>query len=435
MTLPISTEDEIFDLESKLEKTRLKLLDLTTMGALITSILNLETILSVVMEMSIRTVDGEVGLIQLEENGELVSKITWGVDDTVIRNIIYRDDKNVADYCFIRQEPVVMSDFGHNTDLGPNLTSLLALPIKSRSQCHGVIVIINKTTDELFTDEDQKNLEMLINFAAVAIDNSILLKESLQKQKIEQELTIARQIQETILPNSAIKIKGVDIGRLYRPARSVGGDFYDIVKLSDSEFVIIVGDVSNKGIPAAMLMAASIAIIRCELMKCPDISPGTLMNNLNNVLCSRIIKSHDMFVTMFIAHINLDSREIVYCNAGHLPPLFWDSGRREISEWRPGGTFVGQFPDMQFKEDTMVFNPGDRFLAFTDGITEAEDINGRQFGTERLKRMFLREIDMSAEKFCSHVRDQVDRFTEGAGEEPFDDLTLLAIRMLRDDQK
>jgi len=430
MTHDIPTEEEVFELEDKLEKSRSKLFDLATMGALIASIHDLETILSVVMEMSIRAVDGEVGLIQLEENGELVSKVTWGVDDTVIHNISYKDN-NIADYCFNNKEPVVLDKSDSAIKSGPNLIGLIALPIKSRAKCHGIIIIINKTDDELFSDEDLENLEVLINFAAVAIDNSLLLKESLQKQKIEQELTIAKQIQETILPNKEIRIKGIEIGRLYRPARSVGGDFYDIVELGNQEFVVIVGDVSNKGIPAAMLMSASIAIIRCELMKDPELNPAGLMTNLNNVLCSRIIKSHDMFVTMFIARIDLKRQEITYCNAGHLPPLFLDAQENKLNEWRPGGTFVGQFPEINFKEGKINFKKGDWFFAFTDGLTEAEDKDGRQFGTDRIKQALLHEKDMPADKFCSYMKDQIDRFTEGTGDEPFDDLTLLAVRILQ----
>lgn len=424
-------KEKLFDLENELEKTKLSLHDLATMGTLITSILDLESVLSVVMEMSIGTVDGEVGLIQLQESGELVSKVTWGVDDMVIKNIIYKADKDVSRYCFDRQEAVVLNDLNRELEFGPVVSSLMALPIKTGTRCHGTLIIINKTGEGGFTEEDRTNLEMLVNFAAVAIDNSILLKESLQKQKIEQELAIARQIQETILPGTEIEIRGVEIGRMYRPARYVGGDFYDIIKISEDDFVLVIGDVSSKGVPAAMLMSASTAIIRSELMKSRGIRPSQLMENLNNVLCNGVIKDHDMFVTLFIARFNLEQKRASYCNAGHLPPLYWDSRSDELLELSPGGTFVGQFPEADFNEGAIDINTGDRFLAYTDGVTEAEDIHDEHFGADRLKQAFLKEGEMSAGDFCTLIREWVERFADGAGEESSDDLTLLAIKILR----
>ncbi|UCD95207.1 MAG: SpoIIE family protein phosphatase [Candidatus Zixiibacteriota bacterium] len=427
-------EEKVFHLEGKLEDTRSKLLDLATMGALIASILDLEKILSVVMEMAVRTVDGEVGLIQLYDRGELTSKLTWGVDDAVIKSIAYKDEQDISSYCFNKQEAVIINDFVSRLDFGPTVTRLMARPIKSRAKCHGTVVVINKTTGDEFTEEDRVNLEMLINFAAVAIDNALLMEESLQKQRIEQELTIAKQIQETILPGNEIEIEGVEIGHLYRPARYVGGDFYDVIIVGEDSFVLVIGDVSNKGVPAAMLMSATMAIIRSQLMKSPEIGPAELMNNLNNVLCNGIIKSHDMFVTLFIARIDLRAGEANYCNAGHMPPLYWSSDQDKLVELRSGGTFVGQFPDMIFKMGTIPISAGDRFLAYTDGVTEAEDSQKRQFGIERLRQAFLKKGEMSARRFCAFIADSVDRFVESPDKEPFDDLTLLAVKIRRDVQ-
>jgi sigma-B regulation protein RsbU (phosphoserine phosphatase) len=424
------SEEKIFELEGRLQETRLKLRDLATMGALITSILDIETVLSVVMEMSIRMVEGEVGLIQLSENGRLLSKITWGVDDTSIKSLLYKDNKDISSYCFESQMPVVWNNFERSSTIGLNISCALALPIKSRAHCHGTIVIINKTSGGDFTDEDRENLEILINYAAVAIENSTLLKESLQKQKIEQELAIARQIQETILPCDEIKIKGMDIGTIYCPARDVGGDFYDIMKVSDSEFLMVIGDVSNKGIPAAMVMSATAAIIRAELMHSPNIPPSQLMGHLNDVLCDGIIKSRDMFVTLFIAKFNLASKKTSYCNAGHLPPLFWDADKKGVVELKQGGTFVGQFPGIEYMEGIVDIHQGDRFFAFTDGLTEAADANNNLLGLSRVKQIFLAEKELPASLFCARVKEWVDRFREGASDETIDDFTLFQIRIL-----
>ncbi|SYZ73607.1 putative Phosphoserine phosphatase [Candidatus Zixiibacteriota bacterium] len=426
----ISPANQIFELENRLQETRLKLRDLATMGALITSILDIETILSVVMEMAIRTVEGEVGLIQLNVDGELVTKINWGVDDTLTKNIIYRDGEDVAGYCFRRQAGIVSDTFEKVPEYGAMINSIVALPIKARARCHGVIIIINKTTGQVFGEEDKENLEILVNYAAVAIENSLLLKESLERQKIQQELVVARQVQETILPDSEIKIAGINLGMTYCPAREVGGDYYDILKMSDSEFFVVIGDVSNKGIPAAMVMSATAAIIRSQVTWSPEINPSLLMGSLNDILCDRVIKNRDMFVTLFIAHFDLGRNKITYCNAGHLPPLFWDADKREIRELRLGGTFVGQFPGISYAEGVEDIKPGDALFAFTDGLTEAADNRNNLFGLSRVKEVFLTEKGLPPGRFCERVKEWVDRFREGADADTFDDFTLLEIKII-----
>lgn len=425
----ISSEDRIFELESKLEKSRLKVHDLATMGTLIASILDIDTILSVVMEMSIRMVEGEVGLIQLYEENELRSKISWGVDDILVKSIIYKDNLDISSYCFKHQESVIFSSFDLNLPTGININSVLAVPIKSRARCHGVVVIINNASGEDFTDLEKINLEMLVNFAAVAIDNSILLKESLTKLKMEQELSIARQVQNAILPVEEMAIENVEFGMIYEPAKEVGGDFYDIVKFSDKEFLVIIGDVSNKGVPAGLVMAATAAIIKAELRNNPGIALSNLIGNLNNLLCDGIIKSHDMFVTLFIARFNLHSGKMSYCNAGHFPPLYWTAPTNEVVELRSGGTFVGQFPDVSYIEGELPISRGDRLFAFTDGLTEAEDVNGNFFGPERARKIFISQKELSADQFCKYVKEWADRFREGAQQDTFDDFTIFELKI------
>lgn len=432
MTTIEIAQDRLDELERKLESTRSKMTDLGTMGTLITSIPETSTILSVMMEMAVRMVDGEVGLIQLKnQEGELLSQITWGVDAHLVRNIIYKDNLDISTYCFLKQTSVMMNDVSMILDDGPRIESVLAIPIKSRANCHGTIIVINKTTVGGFTEEDQKDLEMVTNFAAVAIDNSLLRNESLQKQKFEQELAIAKQVQETILPEGGFDIENIDIGTFYEPAKEVGGDFYDIIKLEDDRFWMIIGDVSNKGVPAAMVMASTMAIIKAELYRDPGICPAQLMMKLNDILCKDVIKSQGMFVTLFIARFDLDDKKLAYCNAGHVQPLYWDIEENIVTELKTGGTFVGQFADIPYQKGERSISKGDRLFAFTDGLTEAEDIHQGFFGVERAMQVFLAEKELPAEEFCRRVKEWADRFREGARQDTIDDFTLLFVKIKR----
>jgi sigma-B regulation protein RsbU (phosphoserine phosphatase) len=422
-------DQQIIELENELEETRTKLHDLKTIGILISSILDIEAILPVVMEMSIRMVDGEVGQIQLEESGELVPKINWGVNDIVVSNITFGTGTDVSSYCFNRRETVIIDNLTPDVSFGQNISSLIAMPIVSRSRCHGIILIINKTSGESFSEQDRANLEVLINFAAVAIDNALLLKESLEQQRIRQELEIARQVQSAILPDKEVSIEGVEIGTVYIPAREVGGDFYDIIKVDDSDFLIVIGDVSNKGIPAAMVMSATSALIKSELKNFPQISPSLLMSNLNDILCKGIIKSQEMFATLFIARFDLRRKRLSYCNAGHVPPLYWSSRIKKVLKLRHGGTFVGQFPGTDFEQGELEFACGDRFFAFTDGLTEAANADNELVGCERVRQIFETGADDTAADFCLKVKEWVNLFAEGANAESIDDFTLFEVRI------
>lgn len=432
-TLNAQNAQQLYDVEAKLESCRADLNDLSMMGTVITSIHEINSVLSVTMDMAIRLVDGEVGLIMLEENDELSLKISWGIDDKFIKSLIYQDGEDIASYCFRTREPILLSDLGIKIENGLNINSIIAAPIKTSDNCSGVVVIINKADGTEYSEDDKELLEILLSFVAVAIDNSLLMKEKLHRQKIDQEMAIAKQIQETILPSNIDSVTGLEIGAVYFPARDVGGDFYDVIKIDEKHVIVIIGDVSNKGIPAAMVMSAAAAIIKTKVASFPDIEISELAEFVNDSLCEQIIKDKEMFVTLFFSKFDLEKHELSYCNAGHVPGLFWDNEKKEIVELAQGGTIVGQFQGIRFEQGSRKLKDGDRLFVFTDGLTEAEDIDGRLFGRVRAEQVFYHEIGLPPKEFCSVVREWVDRFAEGATEESIDDFTILQVEVKSDD--
>ncbi len=429
MTTDFDIDEKLNELEAKLEFTKAQLRDMATMGAVITSIQEIDAVLSVVMDMAIRLVDGEVGLIMLEEGGELKVKINWGISEEFVRLLRYEDDMDLASYCFKERQAIILNDLGIKDESGVTVQSIISLPIQNANTCHGVMLIINKATGEGYHEEDQEILEMLLNFVAVAIDNSKLLKAKLKQQKVEQEMSIARQIQETILPQNVDNISGVEIGAVYFPAREVGGDFYNIYPLDDKRFFVALGDVSNKGVPAALVMSAASGIISSLLTADPHIEVSLLAERLNDLLVNEIIKEREMFVTLFLCKFDLEKSVLTYCNAGHIPGLFWDSAKEEICELPVGGPIVGQFGGIPFKQGERSLGSGDRLFLFTDGLTEAADADNNLFGRERVEQVFSAEVGLPPKEFCLKVKEWVDRFTEGAPEETHDDFTILQIKV------
>lgn len=417
------------ELEAKLASKKAELRDLATMGAVITSIHDINSVLSVVMDMAIRLADGEVGLILLDEDDELVLKVSWGVQESFVRSLVYRDNTDLATYCFQVRETIILNDLGVRDEAGLAIDSIICLPIQTAAKCHGVMLIINKADGGGFGDADRESLEMLLNFVAVAIDNSLLLEEQLKRQKVAQEMTIARQIQETILPQDISDIPGCKIGAVYFPAREVGGDFYHSHRIDDKRFLVVLGDVSNKGVPAALVMAAASGIVKAIVTERPSISVSDLAGRLNDLLVDEIIKDREMFITMFFAKFDLEEMKMTFCNGGHLPGLFWINGERRTIELSEGGTIVGQFGGITFKEGSVPIASGDRLFLFTDGLTEAEDAEGRLFGRERVEQVFTAEVGVEPAEFCLRVKQWVDRFSVGASEDSHDDFTILQVKV------
>lgn len=430
MDVVVEKQNAIEELEARLEARRAQLRDMATMGAVITSIQEINAVLSVVMDMAIRLVDGEVGLIMLEADGELKVEISWGVNEEFAKSLMYLDGMDIASYCFKVRETITLNELDLKAEDGFLVQSLISAPIQTSKKCHGVMVVVNKSDGSSFGDDDREILQMLLNFVAVAIDNSDMVKAKLDQQKINQEMDIARQIQETILPQDIDSIDGVDIGVAYYPAREVGGDFYDLIRVDDSRFVVVIGDVSNKGVPAALVMSAAAGIIKSILKTEPEISVSALAASLNDILANDIIKDREMFVTLFFCKFDLANRRLTHCNAGHMPGLFWDSDENKICELAEGGPIIGQFPGTVFKQGERRLDPGDRLFLFTDGLTEATDADDNLFGRERAEQVFSVETGLEPKEFCVRVKEWVDRFAEGAGEDTHDDFTIMQIKVL-----
>jgi sigma-B regulation protein RsbU (phosphoserine phosphatase) len=291
------------------------------------------------------------------------------------------------------------------------------------------MILVNKVGGGAFTENDRLTLERLLNFVAVAIDNANLISEKLSRQKIEQEMAIARQVQKTILPPNIDNIGGVDIGAVYAPAREVGGDFYDVVPVDGDRFLVVIGDVSNKGVPAALVMSAAAGIIKSTVRQESDISVSELASAVNELLADGIIRDHGMFVTMFFAKFDLAARVMTYCNAGHIPGLYWDAHRKTVLELTPGGPIVGQFTGIPFQQGDHRIHSADRLFLFTDGLTEAADVRGNMYGRDRAKEAFSGYIDLSPNEFCLKLKQLVDAFASGAAEDTHDDFTVLQVKV------
>jgi serine phosphatase RsbU (regulator of sigma subunit)/predicted ester cyclase len=248
-----------------------------------------------------------------------------------------------------------------------------------------------------------------------------LQRERIERARIEQELQVARSIQQASLPKEVPELEGWEISPYYQPAREVGGDFYDFHLLSDGRLGLVTGDATGKGVPAALVMSTTCGMLQLAAQALDSSSPGEVLERVNETLLARI--PPNMFVTCFYAILEPESGSLSYANAGHDLPYLWHGGDAE--ELRARGMPLGLMPGMSYEEKETILQAGEAALFYSDGLVEAHDPRGEMFGFPRLRALIAehggeRSLgDLLLEELYSFV---------GESWEQEDDITLLTLR-------
>jgi len=247
-------------------------------------------------------------------------------------------------------------------------------------------------------------------------------QERIERERIEQELRVARRIQQASLPEEVPELQGWEISPHYRPAREVGGDFYDFHLLSEGRVGLVVGDATGKGVPAALVMATTCGMLQLAAQALDSSSPGEVLERVNETLLARI--PANMFVTCFYAILDPKSASLKYANAGHdLPYLLRTSG--EAEELRARGMPLGLMPGMGYEEKQTILEVGEAALFYSDGLVEAHDAKGEMFGFPRLGALVAEHG--KERSLGDFLLEELYSFT-GEGWEQEDDITLLTLR-------
>ncbi len=299
---------------------------------------------------------------------------------------------------------------------------VVLVPLVGQGELIGMINLGGRRSDQEYSSDDRKLLTDLAVQAAPAVRVAQLVQqqrqEARERERIEQELRVARLIQQTLLPKSLPDIVGWQVAAHYQPAREVGGDFYDFLYFDDGRVGIVIGDVTDKGVPAALVMATTRTLLRAAAERL--VSPGLVLERVNEQLHEDIPPR--MFVTCMIALLNPANGELVFANAGHDLP--YQRGAGGVTELRATGMPLGLMPGMTYEEKQITLAPGDTVLFYSDGLAEAHDPQGEMFGFPRLQALLDRctgDPDLIA---CT--LGELDGFT-GPGWEQEDDVTLVTL--------
>ena len=272
-----------------------------------------------------------------------------------------------------------------------------------------------------FSESDRRFLEDLSIQAALAIENAFLYSEAIEKKKLEEELDLAHDIQQKLLPRSSPQIRGYDIYGVNIAAQAVGGDYFDFIDLDQSSLLFALGDVSGKGMAAALLMANLQASLRAQA------GIHSHLTELTSTLNDHIFNSTSstQYITFFSGALNVKNNEIKYCNAGHNPPLLIkNNGEMDLLD--KGGIPLGFIQKTVYSQSVTSIEKGEILVVFSDGVTETFDENENEFGVSRLEELIRQNKNLGSEEIAERIITGLKEFA--MGNPSADDVTLLILK-------
>lgn len=320
-----------------------------------------------------------------------------------------------ADPRFADKQSIIMSE----------MHSAMAVPLSDEEEVLGILYVDTSNPMHRYTDEYLRVLATFGNIVASKLLNFALITERQEKKVFDSELARASSIQKNLLKAARPDIEGYELNAFQVPARVVGGDLYDVGRLPDGRVVLVVGDVSGKGMGAAMLMSSILTSCRI-LYNTAELS----VNRVVAVMSDELHRSSTPgdFATFFIAVLDPEKHTMTYVNAGHNPPLLIREGQK-IEYLEPGGVMIGAFPGFSWDEATVKFERGDILVVFTDGVTEAEDTDGQLYGQERLNELVVEKSELNMNDLTNEIYRDICSFEQGVPRS--DDITMLLAKRVK----
>jgi sigma-B regulation protein RsbU (phosphoserine phosphatase) len=400
---------------------------MSKVNLIIKSITDLDNLLTVIMDFILNVADSEMGSIQLLTNKTYVTKVHSNFPDKVRKGYRLKTGESITDYVIRTHDTLFIEDYVHSSKVSPNPKILLdfyvCIPVIVKNELLGIINIARRCgySEQRLTQDDIKTLNTITSVIGTAVHNALLYQETLEKQKIDQELKIANEIQTKLLPEVLPQVGQAQFGAISLPAREIGGDYYDFFELDDGNLGIILADIVGKGVPAGLFMAMLKSILHTHLY--PISSPKEALERLNYLLYrDPVIKK---YVPLFYCVLNPLTMTLKYCNAGHEPALLFSKGKFHVLD--TSGFPLGSILESDYEEKEIQLSNQDLLLLFTDGIIEARNRGGHELGHQLLKNLVRKCQKLGAQEQVDYIYNSVQKFSIGAKQH--DDLTLVIMKI------
>jgi sigma-B regulation protein RsbU (phosphoserine phosphatase) len=307
---------------------------------------------------------------------------------------------------------------------GQPFGAVVCAPLRARDRVLGVTLLGRRAGEPVFTASDAKLVVALADQSGIAIERAWLHEQEVQRQRLLEELALGRRIQLSLLPQDTPAIPGWEFAAIYRSAKEVGGDYYDFVKVpgTPERLGLVIADVTDKGLPAALMMASARAVLRTEALS--GRQPAAALRRANQWLVQDTVTG--VFLTAFYAILNTHNGELTFASGGHDRPLWLRAATGECEELRTRGIVLGAFRDVELEESQIHLAPGDALVCYTDGVTDVRDGNGDSFGDERLRQVVKSQAGATATGLLETIVSAAQEF---AGDAPqSDDFTMFVVK-------
>ena len=337
------------------------------------------------------------------DKGELLSKLN-SYSLTGIDNSIRREDIEI-------EYPALAT-----------LDIHLVVPMQMQGETKGLIMLGKRINNLQYAESDIEFIYSVGSLAIISLENKRLFLEALEKQKLEEELDIARDIQQNLLPQVLPQYDNFEIAALNISSKQVGGDYYDVIKLDDDNFFLTIGDVSGKGVPASLMMASIQAFLQVICRQGMELEDATGL--INDLISEKTTEGR--FITFFWARVNVKEEKLTYVNAGHNPPLLIRNGK--IQKLEKGGMILGVMKTKNpYISEEIKLQKNDVLVMYTDGISEAMNKRGEEFSEKKLEKLALSLSNKSAEHILNEINLEVQNFVSGNIQS--DDITMIVIKV------
>lgn len=299
----------------------------------------------------------------------------------------------------------------------------LIIPMQIQNHTKGLIILGKRITNTEYSETDIEFISSIGGLAIISFENRRLFNEALEKQKLEEELEIARDIQRNLLPHSIPVINNYEVAASNISSKQVGGDYYDIIKLNDNSYCFAIADVSGKGVPASLLMANLQAFLKVTCRSKIEISEATGL--INDMVSENTMDGK--FITFFWGILNTEEKTFEYVNAGHNPPLLLRDGK--LIKLEKGGIILGVMQTLiPYVSEKIKLQKNDLIVMFTDGVNEAMNKYGEEYSDEKLEELVLKNKGKSAEEVHNIIQKSVSQFSHGAVQS--DDITIMVLKAI-----